>query len=89
MDREMSFNGDFAVSARPALRPGGWYLGFRCPHCGEHFAILDDPTDSGAMRLSGAATFHAVCPNCEEARDYTVADMVVFESAQGGPASTA
>ncbi len=88
MDREIGFNGDFPVVTLQTLRPGGWYIGFRCPTCQQHFAIMDDPTDSGALRLSGAARFHAVCPNCERAQDYGVADMVVFEAAQGGPSST-
>lgn len=29
------------------------------------------------------------CPNCERTWDYAIADMVVFEAAQGGPISTA
>lgn len=89
MDREISFNGDFAVSARQTLRPGGWYIGFLCPKCRQHFAIMEDPTDSGALRLTGAGRFRAVCPNCEEGQDYAVADMAVFEASQGGPSSTA
>jgi hypothetical protein len=89
MDREISFNGDFPVATRQTLRPGGRYIGFLCAACRQHFAIMDDPTDSGALKFSGAARFRAVCPNCQQGRDYGVADMVVFATAQGGPSSTA
>ncbi len=89
MQAQIGFWGDFPAVARQALRPGGWYIGFRCSGCGQHFAVMDDPTDSGVLDLSGDAHFHAVCPNCVDGRDYSVSDLVVFEAAQGGPTSTA
>lgn len=89
MERELSFNGDFAAIARRSLRPGGWYIGFVCAACGHRFAIMEDPTDSGALGFSGTARFRATCPNCEDSRDYAVSDLTLFESAQGGPTSTA
>ncbi len=89
MRRVITFTGDFTVFSREALRPGGWYIGFLCRQCRQHFAIMDDPTNSGALDFAGEATFHAVCPNCGQANDYAAADLVSFESAQGGPTSTA
>ncbi len=89
MDRNISFTGRFAVAPKQALRPGGWYIGFRCAKCGEHFAIMDEPTGGGDVGLSGNAAFDAVCPNCSAPGAYSAADLVVFEAAQGGPASTA
>lgn len=89
MDRNISFNGRFDVASKQTLRPGGWYIGFRCAACGEHFAIMDEPTDSGEISLSGSGAFDAVCPNCSRSRSYSAAELVVFEAAQGGPASTA
>lgn len=83
------FDGDFVVAPKPALRPGGWYLGFRCARCGEHFALVEDPTGSGEIATAGEAVFRTVCPGCAQAHDYLAADLVVFEAAQGGPVSTA
>jgi hypothetical protein len=89
MKREISFNGDFAVVARTTMRPGGWHIGFLCPKCGLHFAVMEDPTESGALTFSGTARFQARCPRCEQEREYSAADLVVFEAAQGGPTSSA
>jgi hypothetical protein len=88
MQRAIEFKGDFDVVAKESLRPGGWYLGFACSGCGRHFAILDEPTNSGAVGLGGNAAFHVQCPNCGQANAYGVADLVIFESAQGGSIST-
>jgi hypothetical protein len=88
MQRAIEFNGDFDVAPKESLRPGGWYLGFACPGCSRHFAILDEPTNSGEVGLSGNAVFHVQCPNCGHAADYKVEDLVIFESAQGGSVST-
>lgn len=89
MDSELTFNGDFTISPRQTMRPGGWYVGFLCPRCRAHFAMMEDPTDSGALRLSGAGRFRATCPQCQQSRNYSVADMALFEAAQGGPSSSA
>jgi len=88
MQRSIEFKGDFPVVAKESLRPGGWYVGFSCRACGQHFAILDEPTNTGELGLSGDATFHVECPNCGGAHDYAVPDLVIFESAQGGSIST-
>jgi hypothetical protein len=89
MEREISFSGAFPVVARTTMRPGGWHIGFLCPNCRLHFAVMEDPTESGALTLSGPARFQATCPHCKQEREYPVADMVVFEAAQGGPTSSA
>jgi predicted RNA-binding Zn-ribbon protein involved in translation (DUF1610 family) len=89
MERHISFSGDFEVVSRDGLIPGGWYIGFACPQCGQHFAIMDDPTDSGTITLSGDAAFKSVCPNCGAASAFTAQDLVLFESAKGGSTSTA
>jgi hypothetical protein len=78
-EREISFNGDFAVLARHNVTPGGWHIGFLCPHCQLHFVVMEDPTDSCALVISGAASIRATCPSREQGREYSVADMVVFE----------
>jgi hypothetical protein len=88
MQKEIGFNGDFTVAARQTLRPGGWYIGFLCASCGQHFAIMEDPTGSGELGFTGAGRFRTICPGCEQAQEFGVADMVVFQSAQGGPSST-
>lgn len=89
MDGEIIFNGDFAVASRATMRPGAWHIGFLCPRCQLHFAIMEDPTESGAVRLSGTAKFRARCPRCQQEREYSVAELAVFEAAQGGPTSSA
>ena len=89
MAGQIRFTGEFTVAPKPGLRPGGWYVGFRCDHCGEHFPLIEDPTDSGDIQTSGDAVFEAVCPGCGRAHDYRAAELVVFEAAQGGPVSTA
>ena len=89
MDNEIAFTGEFQVEVLTSMTPGGWYIGFSCGKCRRHFAIMDDPTDSGHIRFAGSARFHADCPNCGYANDYLVADLVLFEAAQGGPVSTA
>lgn len=89
MSGGISFTGDFQVAALTSLIPGGWYIGFACKACGQHFAILNEPTDSGALAISGSGRFRADCPNCGAANDYAAADVVQFQAAQGGPSSTA
>ncbi|ARN83603.1 hypothetical protein [Methylocystis bryophila] len=89
MDNEMAFRGTFDVNSLPGMRPGGWYIGFACRNCRRHFAIMDDPTGSGQIRFAGDAAFRAACPNCEASHDFRVAELVLFEAAQGGPVSTA
>lgn len=89
MKREIKFTGDFPSEPRQSLRPGGWYIGFLCRHCRKHFAIMEDPTDTGEVELSGDAAFKVVCPGCAKSNEYSAADLILFEAAQGGPTSTA
>jgi len=86
---EISFSGVIRNEGRRALTPMSWYIGFPCRGCGRHFAIMDDPTDSGEIALSGDARFHAVCPNCGVGADYAASDLEPFQAAQGGSVSTA
>jgi hypothetical protein len=51
--------------------------------------MMDDPTNGGHACLAGSVIFHATCPNCGAVNDYPVADLVLFEAAQGGAVSTA
>ena len=89
MPQGIQFTGAYEVSALPALIPGNWYIGFACKTCRQHFAILNEPTGTGALELSGRATFRATCPNCETSGEYSASELVQFEAAQGGPTSTA
>lgn len=89
MPQGLHFTGVYAVSTLPALIPGNWYIGFACKKCRQHFAILNEPTDTGALEISGSAIFGATCPNCEASGDYPAAELVQFQAAQGGPSSTA
>ncbi|MBM3562260.1 MAG: hypothetical protein FJX16_01125 [Alphaproteobacteria bacterium] len=89
MPQDIQFTGDFDVSTLPALIPGNWYIGFACKQCRQHFAILNEPTGAGGLKLSGRATFRATCPNCEASGDYSASELKQFQAAQGGPSSTA
>jgi len=50
---------------------------------------MEDPTDTGEVELSGDAAFKVVCPGCAKSNEYSAADLILFEAAQGGPTSTA
>lgn len=89
MPQGIQFTGDYKVSASPALVPGSWYIGFACKRCRQHFAILSDPTGTGALEISGSATFSVTCPNCDTGSEYSANELVQFQAAQGGPSSTA
>ncbi|MGD9540029.1 hypothetical protein [Methylocystis sp.] len=89
MAQGIRFAGTFDVSALQALIPGGWYIGFACKQCRQHFAILNEPTDTGALEISGPASFTVTCPNCDASGDYSASELVQFQAAQGGPSSTA
>ncbi|MBM3551784.1 MAG: hypothetical protein FJX45_08460 [Alphaproteobacteria bacterium] len=88
MPQAIRFDGAYEVSALPALIPGGWYIGFGCKQCRQHFAILNEPTDTGALEISGTASFSATCPNCDARGDCSATELVQFQAAQGGPSST-
>ncbi len=89
MANEIAFSGEFDVKTMAGMRRGGWYIGSACRNCRSHSALMDDPTNGGLVRLAGDAIFHATCPNCGAVNDYPVADLVLFEAAQGGSVSTA
>lgn len=89
MSQAIRFDGAYEVSALPALIPGNWYIGFACKQCRQHFAILNEPTGTGALDISGTASFRATCPNCDTRGDYAASELVEFQAAQGGPSSTA
>lgn len=89
MAQGIHFTGAYAPIALPGLVPGGWYLGFACKRCRQHFAILNDPSDGAPLELSGSASFTTACPNCDVQSEYSTDDLVQFQAAQGGPSSTA
>ncbi len=88
MSQGIRFSGAYEVSTLPALIPGNWYIGFACKQCRQHFAILNEPTGTGALEISGTASFSATCPNCDARGDYSTTELVQFQAAQGGPSST-
>ncbi|WP_457797455.1 hypothetical protein [Methylocystis sp. S23] len=89
MAQGIQFTGSYDAAPLSSLIPGDWYLGFACAHCRRHFAILNEPTNTGALQISGTALFRAVCPECGNSAEYLAADLVQFQAAQGGPMSTA
>jgi hypothetical protein len=89
MPQAIRLTGAFNVTALPALVPGSWYIGFACKQCRQHFAILNEPTGTGTLEISGPASFTATCPNCGACGDYSATELVQFQAAQGGPSSTA
>ncbi|WP_442755712.1 hypothetical protein ACNHKD_03370 [Methylocystis sp. JAN1] len=82
------FAGEFEAASLAALVPGHWYIGVACVRCGGHFAIMNEPSGTGNLEISGDALFDAACPNCGESAKYRVTDLVTFQAAQGGPIST-
>ncbi|QGM97341.1 hypothetical protein [Methylocystis parvus] len=89
MEQALEFTGIFEAETLPALAPGRWYVGLACRACRRHFAIFNEPTNTGGLRISGDARFEATCPNCGRAGSYPVAELVQFQAAQGGSISTA
>lgn len=89
MTQAINFAGEYRSPPLQSLIPGKWYIGFTCKACGLNFAIMNEPTDTGGLELSGDAHFAATCPNCYAKGDYAAADLVQFAAAQGGPSSTA
>jgi hypothetical protein len=85
----IQFTGRFAAEPLSALVPGAWYIGFACKRCREHFAILNEPTNTGRLQLSGDAVISASCPSCGVSEDYPAGELTQFQAAQGGPISTA
>jgi len=89
MVQTVQFTGAYLAEPLSSLTPGSWYIGFECVHCHQHFALMNDPTNSGDLHCSGTANFNAACPNCGVRGDYPATDLVPFAAAQGGPTSTA
>jgi len=80
---ELEFKGDFDASAKSMLVPGAWFIGFACVACRDKFALLDDPTGSGNIRLGGNATLRVTCPHCGDTRTYAAGQMLAFQAATG------
>ena len=80
MGPEMEFRGGFEIPAKSILSPNNWYLGFACSNCTRLFAVLDDPTESGAIKAGGSATFKVACPDCGEAAVYPADRLQVFRA---------
>lgn len=89
MTANLQFTGSYKAATLSSLIPGGWYIGFACRRCHEHFAILNEPTNTGELQISGNALFHAACPGCGASEEYSASDLVLFQAAQGGATSTA
>lgn len=89
MAQGVQFTRTYEAAPLSSLTPGGWYIGFVCKRCGQHFAILNEPTNTGTIQISGTALFRANCPNCGNMDEYRTDDLVQFRAAQGGSTSTA
>ena len=76
--------GNIEASAKKALNPGSWYLGFECRDCKGKLALFDDPADTGETRARGAARFSILCPTCGGRHVYAAADVATFQAAIGG-----
>jgi hypothetical protein len=78
---EVAFNGLFRVIALRLVTPGNWYLGFRSQVSGRLFAILDEPTATGEVRVGGDGTFEVQTPETGSIERFAATDMRVFQAA--------
>ena len=78
---EIAFNGLFRVIALRLVTPGNWYIGFRSEISGKLFAILDEPTGTGQLRVGGDGTFEVETPDTGSIERFSAADMRVFQAA--------
>jgi hypothetical protein len=78
---EIAFNGLFRVVAMRLVTPGNWYIGFRSQVSGKLFAILDDPTGTGDLRVGGGGTFEVETPETGSIERFAGADLLVFQAA--------
>ena len=78
---ELLFNGPSRVIAMRLVTPGNWYIGFRSKASGRLFAILDDPTGTGALRVGGNGTFAVETPEVGALETFSAADLLVFQAA--------
>jgi hypothetical protein len=78
---EIAFNGLFRVVAMRLVTPGNWYLGFRSQVSGRLFAILDEPTGTGQVRVGGDGSFEVQTPETGSIERFSAGDMRVFQAA--------
>jgi hypothetical protein len=78
---EIAFNGLFRVIALRLVTPGNWYLGFRSQVSGRLFAILDEPTATGGVRVGGDGSFEVQTPETGSIERFSARDMRVFQAA--------
>ena len=78
---EIAFNGLFRVIAMRLVTPGNWYIGFRSKVSGRLFAVLDDPTGTGGLRVGGNGTFEVETPEVGAVETFSGADLLVFQAA--------
>ena len=87
MDARIQFDGLFNPSPRMNVVPGAWYLGFHCSACGSSIAVLDDPTNSGAVEIGGSGEFAVQCPACGRTDNYPARALSAWQAATGSPAA--
>ena len=78
---EIAFNGLFRVIAMRLVTPGNWYIGFRSKVSGKLFAVLDDPTATGELRVGGNGSFDVQTPETGSIETFSSADLLVFQTA--------
>ena len=78
---EIVFNGPFRVIALRLVTPGNWYIGFRSQVSGRLFAMVDEPTGTGEVRVSGNGTFQVETPETGAIETFSGAHLVVFQAA--------
>ncbi|MBV8851134.1 MAG: hypothetical protein JOZ16_16295 [Methylobacteriaceae bacterium] len=78
---EIAFNGLFKVIAMRLVTPGNWYVGFRSKASGKLFAVLDDPTGTGELRVGGDGTFEVETPETGSIERFSGGDLLVFQAA--------
>lgn len=83
MQPEIEFKGEFEASPKMMMVPAAWFLGFRCDACDEYFAVFDEPTGTGNVKLGGSGTFRIECPHCGETRAYPATRMQAFQATTG------
>jgi hypothetical protein len=78
---EIAFNGLFRVIAMRLVTPGNWYIGFRSQVSAKLFAVLDDPTGTGEVRVGGDGTFEVQTPETGSIEVFSAADLRIFQAA--------
>jgi predicted RNA-binding Zn-ribbon protein involved in translation (DUF1610 family) len=80
----ISLSGEFDAQPKKMLVPGHWYIGFACEACGNGIAVLDDPTGTGAISLSGDGLVRLTCPNCGKSGAHAAGTGRIFQAVNGG-----